>query len=289
MLNRRKLLMSKTSFILFLIFFIYSSSLFSQSKEFGVFLGTTTYKGELNKSLFTLRLIKPSVGLLYRKNINNHWAHRFGLNYGRVEADDALSDDEYQKRRNLSFRSSIWDLHYYLEFNFLPYQIANMNTRFTPFIFAGVNGYLFNPKGYLNGSWYSLQPLGTEGQGTSFYSGRKKYNRLQFAIPFGGGVKFRVARRVGMTIEAGARKLYTDYLDDVSTTYADKVILQANYGEISVLLSDRSIDGQAPGNENRQRGNASDNDWYMFTGFTINYTISKKYNDNCTPFKGKLR
>jgi len=221
--------------------------------------------------------------------MNNHWAHRLGLNYGTVIADDAASDQDYQKRRNLSFKSSIWDLHYYLEFNFFPYQLADPNSRFTPFIFGGINGYLFNPKAELNGEWYNLQSLGTEGQGTSAFPDRNPYKRLQFAIPFGGGVKFKVSRRIGFTLEAGARRLYTDYLDDVSTTYADKDVILAENGEIAAILSDRSVDGQAIGNTNRQRGNASDRDWYMFTGITINYAISKKYNDNCTPFKGKLR
>jgi hypothetical protein len=281
--------MKPVTLSLFLIILFFSTGAFSQSAEVGLFLGTTTYKGDLNKSLFNPRFIKPAVGILYRKNMNNHWAHRFGFNYGTVVADDAASDDEYQQRRNLSFKSPIFDLHYYLEFNFFPYQIANNQTRFSPFIFGGINGYVFNPKAELNGQWYNLQPLGTEGQGTNANPGSKKYNRLQVAIPFGGGFKFRLSRRVGMTIEAGARRLYTDYLDDVSTVYPDQDVLMAANGEIAVLLSDRSVDGQALDNENRQRGNASDRDWYMFTGFTLNYSLSKKYNDNCTPFKGKLR
>src|SRR4029078_7305930 len=123
-------------FALMLVTFnlIFSTS-FSQSAEVGIFVGTTTYKGDLHNSLFNPDFLKPAVGILYRKNMNNHWAHRFGLNYGRIEADDATSDDQYKKNRNLNFQSSIWDLHYYLEFNFFKYQIANPNTRFSPFIF----------------------------------------------------------------------------------------------------------------------------------------------------------
>ncbi|MFM7902216.1 MAG: DUF6089 family protein, partial [Bacteroidota bacterium] len=108
-------------------------------------------------------------------------------------------------------------------------------------------------------------------------------------IPFGGGMKFKISRRFGVTVEAGARRTYTDYLDDVSTTYADKSVLFASNGDLSAVLSDRSLDGQTVDNTNRQRGNASDNDWYMFTGISLNYTLSKKYSDNCKPFRGKLR
>lgn len=282
-------LMYKQYFLIIFIFLFSATTLSAQSTEVGLFLGTANYKGDLNQSLFNPQTLKPAIGILYRKNLNNHWAHRLGFNYGSVIGDDALSNDEYQNRRNLSFRSDIFDLHYYIEFNFFPYQIANPETRFTPFLFVGLNAFFFNPQAELNGDWYNLQPLGTEGQGTSAYPDRSPYKRLQVGIPFGGGVKFKLSRRFGMTIEAGPRRLFTDYLDDVSTTYADKNVLIAESGDIAAILSDRSLDGQFSDNTNRQRGNASDNDWYIFTGITLNYTISKKYNDNCTPFKGKLR
>jgi hypothetical protein len=260
-----------------------------QSTEIGIFLGGASYKGEINPSLFTGRLLKPAVGALYRKNFNNHWAYRLGVNYGTVAGDDALSEDEYQQRRNLSFRTHILEGHLNFEFNFFKYQIANPQTRFTPFVFAGLAFYRFNPQAQLGDEWYDLQPLGTEGQGTSAYPDREKYRRFQFALPIGGGIKFRLARRFGMTVEAGARKAYTDYLDDVSTTYADKTVLLTENGEAAMLLSDRSTDGQALNNTDRQRGNASDNDWYLFGGVTFNFVLSRKYGDNCTPFKGKLR
>jgi len=272
-----------------IILFLNSTLVKAQSSEIGIFLGASTYKGDLNVSLFNPNVAKPAVGILYRKNMNHHWAHRFGLNYGTAFGDDAISDDGFQNRRNLSFRSRIIDLHYYIEFNFFPYQIANPESRFTPFLFVGLNGFYFNPQAEFNGDWYDLQPLGTEGQGTSAYPNRSPYKRLQFSIPFGGGIKFKLSSRFGMTLEAGPRRTYTDYLDDVSTTYADKTVIALENGDIAAVLSDRSLNSQLVDNTNRQRGNASDNDWYMFTGITINYTISKKYNDNCTPFKGKLR
>lgn len=275
--------------ILITIFCFKVGPCLAQSKEVGIFLGVATYKGDLQNSLFDYGQSKPAIGVLFRHSFNNHWSQRLALNYGTINAADSESGDDFNNRRNLSFRSRIWDLHYLFEFNFFPYQIANPETFFTPFIYAGLNLYKFNPQASLGGEWYDLQPLGTEGQGTSLYPDRKKYNRLQLGIPFGGGVKFKFSKRFGVTIEAGARRLYTDYLDDVSTTYADKTVLINENGSLSAVLSDRSLDGQSLDNTNRQRGNASDNDWYMFTGFSLNYTLSKKYTDNCRPFKGKLR
>jgi hypothetical protein len=273
----------------FLIGILSVNQSFAQSYEMGVLGGVATYKGELSPSLFDYQLANPALGFLIRKNFNNHWAQRLALNFGTIEGSDAISTDGFKQNRNLSFRSRILDIHYLFEFNFFPYQIANPETFFTPFVFAGINVFSFNPQAELGGKWYDLQPLGTEGQGTSAYPDRKKYSLVQVGIPFGGGFKFKFSRRFGVTLELGARRLYTDYLDDVSTTYADKTVLSASNGELSAILSDRSAEGQTIGNTNRQRGNASDNDWYMFTGITFNYTLSKKYSDNCRPFKGKLR
>jgi len=261
----------------------------SQSMEAGFFLGGATYKGEIQKSLFDFRQSKPAVGVFFRKNQNNHWAQRLSLTIGTVGASDSKSNDDFNKSRNLSFRSRLVDVSYILEFNFFPYQIANPESFFTPFIFAGINLFSFNPQAQLDGEWYDLQPLGTEGQGLSAYPDRKKYNRLQVAIPFGGGVRLKLSDRFGISIESGVRRLYTDYLDDVSTTYADPLLLSASNGTVSAILADRSLNNQPELNENRQRGNASDNDWYMFTGVTLNYTLSKKYSDSCKPFRAKLR
>ncbi|HEX5002170.1 MAG TPA: DUF6089 family protein [Bacteroidia bacterium] len=281
---------TRLNFLVFIAAFLPGTFAFGQSSEMGLFLGIGTYKGEISPHLFNTKTIKPAVGILYRRNLNSHWAYRLGLTYGAVAGDDAKSNDEYQLRRNLSFRARILDLHGAFEFNFLPYQLANESSApATPFVFGGLSLYHFNPQAELNGDWYDLQPLGTEGQGTSAYPSREKYKRTQMALMFGGGFKFKFSKMFGITLEAGARRLYTDYLDDISKTYADKGVLQAAYGDVSVQLSDRSTDGQAADNTDRQRGNASDKDWYMFTGITLNFTLSSKYSSNCTPFRQKLR
>src|SRR5690606_13448162 len=75
-----------------------------------------------------------------------------------------------------------------------------------------------------------LKPLSTEGQGLPQYPDRKPYKLTQFAIPFGAGVKFRVSRNTVLAYEVGLRKIFTDYLDDVSTTYVDQATLLQERG-----------------------------------------------------------
>ena len=108
-------------------------------------------------------------------------------------------------------------------------------------------------------------------------------------MPFGGGIKLKLKKRLGLQFEVGVRKTYTDYLDDVSTTYADQLEIRKEYGKIAGQLSDRSLEKAQGGNTGHQRGNSTDKDWYYFAGIQLNYTLSKKYIDSCSPFKIKMR
>lgn len=259
----------------------------SQSREMGVMLGVAGYKGDLNTKMFNTEVMRPGVGILYRRCYSNHWSFRTGLSYMQVEGNDALAEDTFRLNRNLMFRSGILEFHMGYEFNFFPYQTANPASSFTPFVFGGIAVYYFNPKAQLNDTWYALQPLGTEGQGV--VEGKKRYKRTSISLPFGGGVKMKISRRFGLQLEAGVRRTYTDYLDDVSTTYADPQLIRREFGKVAAALSDRSFERPANGNLGRQRGNSTDNDWYYFAGVQLNYTLSKKYIDHCSPFKIKLR
>ena len=255
----------------------------------GVMIGFSGYKGDLNTTMFNKSLIRPAFGIQYRRCYSNHWSFRAGLSLIKIKGNDALSKDTFQLNRNLMFKSNVLEFHIGYEFNFFPYQTANPSTFFTPYLFGGIAIYRFNPKAELKGNWYALQPLRTEGQGTSAFSGRKPYSRTSISLPFGGGIKFKLRKRIGFQLEVGVRKTYTDYLDDVSTTYADPSLIRTEYGKIASQLSDRSLKKAFNGNKDRQRGNSTDKDWYYFAGFQINYTLSKKYIDSCSPFKVKLR
>lgn len=274
--------------IILLLLSVFSNTTFSQSSEIGVMLGVSSYKGDISPSLFKPEFFNLAVGAHFRHCYNNHWSLKLGINYGTIAAVDAASKDAFQAYRNLSFKSKVLELEGQFEFNFFPFQTANPSTPMSPYLFIGFAAYRFNPKALLGDTWYDLQPLGTEGQGTTAYPERKKYNRVQFSIPFGGGFKFRLSDRFGLGIEVGARRTFTDYLDDLSTTYAKKDVLASSYGALSVALSDRSPDQLTENNNDRQRGDAAHKDLYMFTGVSLNYTLSKRYNDTCRSFKRKL-
>ena len=261
----------------------------AQYEEIGLQGGITHYKGELATHLFKPGEIHPYVGFFFRHNWNRHWSWKVELNIGKISGSDVHAKNGFEQNRNLSFHSSILELSPQIEFNFFAYETGNQEYPFTPYIFTGLAVFRFNPKAELNDEVFELQPLGTEGQGSN---GSKKYKRIQIAIPIGGGLKFAAGGSVGIGIEVGARRTYTDYLDDVSTVYPDQQVLLATQGAAAVALSDRSYSGLNPSPTvpdvyNKQRGDSKNKDWYLFAGVTLYFRLSSMIKDSCKPFKNR--
>jgi hypothetical protein len=118
----------------------------------------------------------------------------------------------------------------------------------------------------------------------SGYPDRKPYSLTQPAIPFGGGIKYAINDNLRLGLELGFRKLFTDYLDDVSTTYVNPADLLAAKGQLAVDMSYRG-DELPGGNPNypakgSQRGGAKKQDWYYFFGLHLTYRLGSGDNTN---------
>jgi hypothetical protein len=238
--------------------------------EIGVFAGGSNFYGDVGKSNFYMPN-KFVGGILYRHNYNHHFSLRVSVNHGEITAADSTSNLDENVRRNLEFWSEVWEASIWLEFNFFPYKIGDPKLH-SFFVFAGLSGLHFNPKGYYDNSYYvELQPLSTEGQGTSLNPNSEPYLLYTMAIPFGFGYKFNIGRYIGVGAEVGFRKTYSDYLDDVSTVYVDPQALADEVSTIAGEMSDRSKTGLDY--TGYQRGNSQNKDWYIFSGITITFKI----------------
>ena len=264
----------KTGIItILLIFFIFSyfntKAQVVSNMEIGIMGGGSYYLGDINSKHFDYMM--PSGGIVIRKNIDRRVVIKSELLLGNIRANDSRNRNDTMKlNRNLHFRSPIYELSGQVEFNFLPYETGNSLYPFTPFIFAGISLFRFNPKAESNnGEWVALQPLSTEGQGTTSFQDRKKYALTQFSIPMGGGFKIAVNKTFNIILEYGIRKTFTDYLDDVSTSYIGGNLIDMS--PLGIEMSDKSLNG--PQAKNFQRGDSKDNDWYTFTGITLSFKI----------------
>ena len=263
-------------------FFVLSTQVgFAQLSEVGVMVGTTYYLGDLNRTHF--KNPKFSIGILFRRSISDRVAFRLNFLYGNVSGADSESDDPFRANRNLSFKSSIAELGGIFEFNYYTYNPGDKKNRFTTYLLIGFSYFRMNPKGQLNGTYYELNAIGTEGQG--FPDGPNRYKLDAFAIPIGLGAKFNVGKRMAISLEYSLRFTFTDYLDDVSDTYyATDAFGFTPDGERTIAgqLADRRLEPNAPtqdadGNTlGLQRGNNSTNDWYGFAGVFLSFRIGKE-------------
>jgi hypothetical protein len=190
-----------------------------------------------------------------------------------VEAADRYNRD-YLQRRNLSFASGIKEL-----FTFLEADVLDISTKkFTPFAYGGIVLYHFDPYTLdANNNRVYLQPLSTEGQGLPGYPDRKVYKLTQFAAAFGGGLRFAFTDCTSIALEFSQRKTFTDYLDDVSTSYIDRNALLATKGQLAVDLAYRGDEVHNPSPyppDGEQRGTPSEMDWYYFMGISADIRIN---------------
>jgi len=272
--------MKKLTFCV-LVWAFLSSSALAQRSELGVFAGGAFYLGDLNPSgIFSQT--QPAFGAVYRFNLTTRWALRANALWATVAADDAISGTP---ERNLHFRSRINEFSIQAEINFLTYFTGSRNHRFSPFLFAGIGAFTFNPQARVpdmdnpldrSGRWIDLAPLRTEGQGAmgdGYIDFPGVYNTTQLVIPFGFGFKFSLNRTFSLGVEWGMRLTFTDFLDDVSGFYADPAILTANSGfAYSGMMADRRLD-RTTDPTGTQRGNTNSRDWYSLAGITLTARI----------------
>jgi hypothetical protein len=130
------------------------------STEIGIMGGGSYYLGDMNDNHFDYMM--PSGGIVVRKNIDRRITVKAEALLGYIRGDDNRNtNDTVKLNRNLHFRSPIYELSGQVEFNLLPYETGNSLYPFTPFIFAGVSLFRFNPQAEAsNGEWVALQPLG---------------------------------------------------------------------------------------------------------------------------------
>ncbi len=221
----------------------------------------------------------------------NYLGFRLSGNYGKYYADDALIKgrggyEEARIARNTNVRNNIMDVN--VMAIFYPTAVfiragEDMTGSFQPFASAGVGYYTHNPQGQdpLTGNWVDLKPLRTEGQG--IIPGRDEYQLSGICIPLGLGFKYYLSQKFTLSGEVIYRKTFTDYLDDVSTTFVDPSIYNGVFSGSQLALAQRMSNKSmtqhgtqyAPGSK---RGTATNNDAFYTIGLTFGWRFGKALN-----------
>ena len=165
--------------------------------EVGPSLGMTGYLGDVNNS----NLFKhPGItgGAMFRYVHNSRWAFKANLNYASISGNSKDIDMKFPEGQEYDFSSSLIDLGFTAEFNFLNYGRGPTYKKYkpiSPYMVAGV-GYVF---AISNG-----------------------HNQASFTIPVGIGVKYKFKDRLNLGFEFTMRKEFSDRIDHLSDLFGIK-------------------------------------------------------------------
>jgi len=214
------------SIILISIFCFYSKESMAQSKEFGGGLASFNYTGDLIRT-YSFPNQTLGVNLFYARNFDDGWGGKLNFAAGRIKGSDQNPIDPQAQIRNASFQDFITEISGQATYEFLDFRNEKSLVKFTPYLTAGAGFFLINRA-----------------------EKNANYSDIQLMIPFGAGIKYSLGPLWTVNFEFSARKLFYDYLDNIS---------------MQEVTDKRNSDFQF--------GDWNDNDWYYFTGISISYTF----------------
>lgn len=197
----------------------------SQSKEFGGGIASFNYTGDLIRT-YSVQNQSIGVNLFYARNFQEGWAGKLNFVAGRIKGSETPIDPQAAVR-NASFRDFITEISGQATYEFLDFRNNRALVKFTPYITAGAGFFLINR-----------------------VEKNADYSDIQLMLPFGGGLKYSLGPLWTLNFEFSARKLFYDYLDNIS---------------VQEITDKRNSDFQF--------GDWNDNDWYYYTGLSISYTF----------------
>lgn len=249
-----------------------------RSQELTLSWGGTRLMGDVGPAGLTL----PQGGswdLDYRIQSHPHYAFHLGYSEGGLEANDAQSAWPERQQRNFHVQTPFRSVQARMEVDFFPQRIPSFNFQHSPYLFAGMGLMTFEPRGYYQGEWIPLQPLGTEGQGTSV-NPEARYSTRARTVPFGLGWRVQVNSLWVVNLEATWTQTTSDYLDDVHGTYSDISVIQENYGEAAAYFADPSGLNLPLG---MARGNAQTRDAYFILRLGMGIHL-EAFMEKCSSF-----
>jgi hypothetical protein len=228
-----------------------------------------------------IEVTRPLTKLGYRFRFSPRFASTSSLSTFQLRGSDQFTDNIIRNSRNLSFKSTCFELQQRLDFivwanEKFGARYRVVGAKFEPsrnnqlYFFSGIGLLKFNPRAEFLGQWYELQPLGTEGQGR--IPGKVPYKLWTPTIPFGFGFRTGISRMWRLGIEATYVKTFSDYIDDVSTVYQDPTGLNPVVAHFS-NPAQQNIHWFRPGD---QRGDPTHKDAYYQLNVVLSRNITYK-------------
>ena len=152
----------------------------------------------------------PAGGIIFRYNLNPRHSFRFSGIYTSLKGSDSDFEDARQLQRNVDFKTSLIDLAFTTEFNFMDYQPTKLRKdRYSPYVCGGI--------GYA-----SVLTSDVPAESATF-------------LVFGGGFKYNIARKWSIGAEWTFRKTLNDLLDGTENIGAEEGVFFHNNDWYSII------------------------------------------------------
>lgn len=176
-----------------------------------------------------------ATGIVYKWNFTTRYALRASFKTSKLKSYDYYSNDISRFRRFITVDNPIYEFSAGFEFNFFDFNLHDDDLEFTPYFFTGVNYFQ-----------HDLQTVNDITQEVVKYDGDQT-----FALPAIVGIKGNISSVFVVGFEVGVRYTFTDNLDGSNPV------------------------GQFQNNSFLKHGALYNNDWYVFTGFTLSFTFGR--------------
>lgn len=201
---------------------------FAQEYDAGVFVGITTYQGDLSDSNLDFNKINLGYGAYYRYQFSNYFAFRGNFMMGKLSGDDANSSNEIRRQRGFSFSSTVMDVSAVAELDVFGLNVAGATSiikrKFSPYLFVGIGGGMYTPT------------VKTTEKELHAIDAKQEKSSYSLSIPMGAGFRYNM-RHVTIGIEGNIRQALSDYVDGIS--FSGNADYKDWYGYMGVTLGYR--------------------------------------------------
>ncbi|MGI9525691.1 MAG: DUF6089 family protein [Weeksellaceae bacterium] len=255
----------------------------AQKHEVGVFIGTTNGITDVGRTDYINPFPKDwgvgnptipiNLGLLYKFNLNPHQSLRLNLHYTRFIDNDRLAAEDYRYDRGAKYSQTLYETSVLFEYNFFPIN-SEQERAHSPYIFAGLGAFGYKHPTYTVVNTISSK-TNVEGNPTHVpVISKDDELKFSYSIPFGVGYKYKFNYNWEAGLELGVRPTFIDDLDMADATEEDFTFLNQE-GLTNYVSQDVLDESNEKLIRQRQIGDRSNNDWYVFSGLTFTYIFGR--------------
>lgn len=222
--------------VLFLLFLQVLLPLKAQIHELGVFLGGSNTIGDVGADL-PVYANSAAYGLVYKWNITRRYAIRANFMSSTLKSYDFYAKDVSRFNRFFTVDNQLLEFSLGFEVNFFDFNLHDDDKEFSPYMFAGI--------GYFQHQLFTIDEANIAPQITKYDS------EMNISLPIVAGIKASLSPLFVLSLETGIRYTFSDNIDGSNPI------------------------GPFENNDTLKHGSLYNNDWYVFTGFTLSYTFGQ--------------